>query len=730
MESQLPKNQVDTSKGKTSILIVDDRLDKLLAMRTVLEGLDQDLVCVRSGNEALRELLKQDFAVILLDVNMPEMDGFETATLIRKRQRSETTPIIFVSAVNDAETHVSLGYSLGAVDYILTPIVPEILRAKVAVFVDLFRKTEKVKRQAQENARLIQEQAARVEAEAARERLAFLAEAGSELAGSLDYEQIFESLNRLIVPNFADYCFIDQVDEIGRLRRVADSRKAGMVGHLRANANCDASDIPSLVSERVLASKKPELRNQSYVPLIGEGSGPESSEHQGFGEEFHYLAIPLSTRGSVIGVVFMVRTDKHHPFSAAQLSLAEELALRVALALENASLYSAAHRAREEAEAANKAKDRFLAVLSHELRTPLTPVITSIVNLEGDENLSEETRQTLLVMRRNVELEARLIDDLLDLTRVGSGKVSLSWETVNVHCLLKNALEICRPDIEAKELSLVTEFDQNEIFVAGDPARLQQMFWNIIRNATKFTSEGTIQVSTSSKDKMFQVEVSDTGMGIEPELLDRIFLPFEQSESGLFGGLGLGLTITKALVDLHNGHIHVKSNGKDQGATFILQFPIADAPAASLLTSQATPATDEMLPLRILIVEDHADTNEALQLLLTMRGYHVLSALNVKSALALAETNVIDVLISDLGLPDGNAGQTMELVESLYGATGIALSGYGMEEDKERSRKFGFSHHLVKPVEVTRLDSILSDLSHRAGSMRSLAESELTSPVQ
>ncbi len=722
MESQSPNNHVDASKEKTNILIVDDRSDKLLAMQTVLEGLDQNLVCVRSGNEALRELLKQDFAVILLDVNMPEMDGFETATLIRQRQRSETTPIIFVSAVNDAETHVSLGYSLGAVDYILTPIVPEILRAKVLVFVDLFRKTEKVKRQAQENARLIQEQAARVEAEAARERLAFLAEAGSVLAGSLDYQQIFHSLNRLIVPNFADYCLIDHVDESGRLRRVADSRR-GEVGNMEA----ETSDIPSRVSERVLASKKPELRNLFYVPFICDEYTSASVENQGLDEQFHYLAIPLSSRGSVIGVVLMVRTDKKHPFSATQLSLAEELALRVALALENASLYSAAHRAREEAEAANKAKDRFLAVLSHELRTPLTPVITSIVNLEADENLSNETRQTLLVMRRNVELEARLIDDLLDLTRVGSGKVSLCWETVNIHCLLKNALEICRPDIEAKELSLETDLDQNEIFVAGDPARLQQMFWNIIRNATKFTNQGTIQVSTSIKDNMFHVEVSDTGMGIEPELLDRIFMPFEQGESGLFGGLGLGLTITKALVDLHNGHIQVKSNGKDQGSTFILEFPIADAPVASLLTSPTTPATDEVTPLRILIVEDHVDTNEALRLLLTMRGYDVLTALNVKSALALAETNVIDVLISDLGLPDGNAGQTMDIVESRYAAIGIALSGYGMEEDKERSRKFGFSYHLVKPVDVTRLDTILSNLSLRAGSGRSLAESELTS---
>jgi len=343
---------MDASTEKTSILIVDDRPDKLLAMQTMLGGLDENLVCVRSGNEALRQLLKQDFAVILLDVNMPEMDGFETAALIRQRQRSETTPIIFISAVNDAETHVSLGYSLGAVDYILTPVIPEILRAKIAVFVDLFRKTEKVKRQAQEHAHFVHEQAARVEAEAARERLAFLAEAGSVLAGSLNYDQIFESLCRLIVPNFADSCVIDQVDEAGHVHRVADSRSGGEDWRAAADAGPAASEIGSPVVTRVLNSKKPELRNQIDVPPLGEIFGSRSADTNGFGEVFHYLAIPLATRGSIMGVVLMLRTERANPFTAAQLSLAEELAQRAALALENASLYSAAHRAREDAEAA------------------------------------------------------------------------------------------------------------------------------------------------------------------------------------------------------------------------------------------------------------------------------------------------------------------------------------------------------------------------------------------
>src|SRR5437763_2791409 len=200
------QHAADGADEKVNILIVDDRADKLLAHETVLAELNQNLVRARSGTEALRCLLQEDFAVILLDVNMPGMDGFETAKLIRQRARNETTPIIFISAVNDTETHVSRGYSLGAVDYILTPVVPEILRAKIAVFVDLFKKTEQVRRQAEEREKVIREQAARAEAEARQERFALLADASNVLAGSLDYEETFRNLAALVVPRVADFC--------------------------------------------------------------------------------------------------------------------------------------------------------------------------------------------------------------------------------------------------------------------------------------------------------------------------------------------------------------------------------------------------------------------------------------------------------------------------------------------------------------------------------------------
>src|SRR3981189_1770028 len=215
------KTNSDFSGDKVSILGVDDRPDKLLAYEVILADLKQNIVCVRSGKEALRRPLREDFAALLLDVNMPGMDGFETAALIRQRQRCETTPIIFVSAINDTVNHISRGYSLGAVDYILTPVVPDILRAKIAVFVDLFKKTEQIKRQSEEREKLIREQAARAEAEARQERFAFLADASNVLAGSLDYDETFRNLANLVVPRVADFCLVVAVEEEGGMRQVA-----------------------------------------------------------------------------------------------------------------------------------------------------------------------------------------------------------------------------------------------------------------------------------------------------------------------------------------------------------------------------------------------------------------------------------------------------------------------------------------------------------------------------
>jgi signal transduction histidine kinase/response regulator RpfG family c-di-GMP phosphodiesterase len=703
----IPKEPADE---KVSILIVDDRPDKLLAHESVLADLNQNLIRATSGKEALRCLLKQDFAVILLDVNMPGMDGFETAALIRQRQRSETTPIIFISAVNDTETHVSRGYSLGAVDYILTPVVPEILRAKIAVFVDLYKKTEQVKRQAEEREKFIREQAALAEAEARQERLAFLADASNVLAGSLEYHKTFHSLAHLVVPRLADFCVVLAAEEDGKLRQVAV-------------AHSELVDEPAF---RKLAEEFPASTaartGGAYVVKTGQSEMCCDMENGALQEIFErpeerelllsfaptsFIAVPLKTYDRVLGAIVMVNTREGRMCGTEELALAEELAHRAALAIDNAGLYKAAQIARAEAERANLAKDSFLAMLSHELRTPLTPVLTSVLALEQAEGLPEEVRASLQMIRRNVELEARLIDDLLDLTRISKGKVQLSLEMVDAHSLLRNALEICQADIDQKNLSLQTELAADKVCLEADPARLQQIFWNLIKNAVKFTPQGgRLQIRTENNDGQLCVEVSDSGMGIDAETLPKIFNAFEQGERTRLGGLGLGLAISKALVETHSGKLTAASAGRNQGATFTATFPVAaihvDGAAAQIALAPAARKT-----MRVLLVEDHEDTNRSLTHLLRRRGYHVQAARSVATALELAANERFDVLVSDIGLPDGSGIDLMQKLVSEHPIFGIALTGFGMEEDVRRSHDVGFHHHLIKPVDLNRLDSLI-----------------------
>jgi signal transduction histidine kinase len=391
---------------RANILLVDDRTDKLLALETVLACLGQNLVLARSGTEALRLLLQNQFALIVLDVSMPEMDGFETAALIRQRPRCELTPIIFVSAVNYSDTHLSRGYSLGAVDYILAPIVPEILRAKVSFFIELHKKNQLLKRQSELETELIRAQAAR-----------------------------------------------------------------------------------------------------------------------------------------------------------------------------------------EQAEAANSAKDRVLAMLSHELRTPLTPVLLASSILSEMPSVPDEIRNELRTIARNVELEARLIDDLLDATQLSLGKFSLTLEMTDVNTLIQSALKICAQEIAAKDLRVHYDPAASENSIRADPARLQQVFWNLIKNAIKFTlPNGTISLRSSTPQKgRLRLEVIDSGVGITASALSKIFDPFEQAGQIGLGGLGLGLAISKGIIELHGGMISALSSGPGQGATFIIELPTEpSSPAAKSLASVST----------------------------------------------------------------------------------------------------------------------------------------------
>jgi len=374
-----------------------------------------------------------------------------------------------------------------------------------------------------------------------------------------------------------------------------------------------------------------------------------------------------------------------------------------------------AERAKATAEEANQAKDHFLAVLSHELRTPLTPVLAA-VSLLKREQLPERAQERLELIRRNVELQSQLIDDLLDVTRIVRGKVELDRRKIDLFTILERAAEVCRPDLNARRLEFGIDYGPHRYTLEADAARLQQVFWNLIKNAIKFTPlGGCVGLRCRSEPGQVAVEVNDSGIGIEPGAIGRIFDAFAQAELSItrqFGGLGLGLAISKALVEMHGGTITARSDGLNQGATFTVRLPVVSAGAATEpIAEPGAPEAQSGKSLSILLVEDHGDTAETMVSLLEIFGHRVQRAGDVAAALDIAARGNFDLLISDLGLPDGSGLDLMRKLRSrglLWPA--IALSGYGQEKDLEQSRNAGFQVHLVKPVGISRLMEVIDSV--------------------
>ncbi len=376
-------------------------------------------------------------------------------------------------------------------------------------------------------------------------------------------------------------------------------------------------------------------------------------------------------------------------------------------------------RAWAAAEATNEAKDKFLATLSHELRTPLTPVLAVLSSMESQATEPQgREAMDLAMMRRNIELEARLIDDLLDLTRISRGKIDLQRGVTDLRQVVEHAVRTsCGEAMAAGRIEVAAELPEGDWTLWADASRLTQVVWNLLNNAVKFTSEGgTIRVHLTREEAppRFAVEVTDTGVGIDPDLLPRIFNAFEQGEPGVarHSGLGLGLAISKAIVELHGGVLGVRSEGRDRGATFTVRLPVvlpAEQPEQPTAGEGSPSAPEPLRPRHILLVEDHADTAEALRDLLLDRGYRVSMAGSIAQALELASeaAGQIDLVVSDLGLPDGSGLDLMRELVSLHGLSGIALSGYGMEEDVRKSQEAGFRLHLTKPVDVRALEEAI-----------------------
>ena len=408
------------------------------------------------------------------------------------------------------------------------------------------------------------------------------------------------------------------------------------------------------------------------------------------------LTVPVLEANERLIGVFLFASSKPKVFTERSERILTSVATQAAVSIEKARLY-------QTVTAASEAKDQFFAMLSHELRTPLHPALAIITSLHRDARIPADLQEDISIVARNIRLEARLIDDLLDFNRLIKGKLELTMDVVDVHTLIKNVVEICREDLEAKAHRLTAELHSPKSTVMGDTARLQQVLWNVLKNAIKFTpANGSILIRTSPVGQKLRVEIVDTGLGIEPASIERIFSAFDQGQdhpAAHFGGLGLGLSIARMFVELHHGSISASSPGLGKGATIAIEIPLCDAPA--------TPSSR-----RILLVEDHVDTLGALSRLLTRRGFEVTPAANAGEAIAAAERNTFDLLISDLGLPEFSGIELVAKIHAIQRVPAIALSGYGMESDLAESKGAGFQLHLTKPVDFEQLmiavDSLLT----------------------
>jgi signal transduction histidine kinase len=707
---------------KTNILIVDDRPDKLTVLASILESLGQNLVLARSGREALRRVLECDYAVILLDVNMPDVDGFETAALIRQRKHTAQTPIIFVTAYGD-DLNAAQGYSLGAVDYIYSPVVPQILRTKVSVFVDLYRKTELVKRQAEERVALAQEQVLRAAAEEATHRSLFLAEASAALASSLDFEATLRGLCQVLAPRLADLAAVTVAGPAQPWRSEAAwvQPGAGQVHSLSVAAFDTEADELGRALERVFASGKTEILDDLDLiyPPPPWGAEPAGRLHA-------VLLLPLLARGRVLGVLTL-GWHTGRPFDAEDVALAEDLAGRAAVAIDNARLY-------RDVQEANRRKNEFLAMLAHELRNPLAPIRNAVEVLRVRGAATPELEWARGVIDRQVQHLVRLVDDLLDVSRITRGKIQLKKEPVDLMAVVSRAVETSRPLIDEHGHVLTLTPALEPLWVEGDSVRLAQVLSNLLNNAAKFTEKGGNIWLTAQRDgAQAVVRVRDSGMGIPADMLGSVFDLFTQADRSLdraHGGLGIGLTLARQLVEMHGGTIEAHSKGPNQGAEFVVRLLLAK-PALSGLPA----STDADAPgnngagLRVLVVDDNRDAAESLHLLLQLCGHQTQVAHDGPAALAACESFTPQAVLLDIGLPGMDGYEVARRLRQLPGGERlllVATTGYGHTEDRHRSRAASFNAHLVKPIDPGELTALLARITPKGGRAEALSSSAAT----
>ena len=664
----------DADAQKVNILLVDDRAEQRLSLAAVLADLGENIVEASSGREALRWLLHSEFAVILLDINMPGMDGLETAALIRQRPSTAHTPIIFITAHSD-DTQAPRGYSLGAVDYILAPVQPDVLRTKVGVFVELFKKTEHIKRQ----------------------------------AAALEHRAI--QLHKLTEASLA----IHSAVSVERILQVVSDAAVAITGAVQC---VSTTEMASTGIRRAVAVSRTVTRDDAPPdpPSLPDTAATDPSVER--------LTIPLMARdGRAIGCLEVQQrgTDCRSDDRAMLLQLAQ----MTAIAIEN----TLASEARE----ANRLKDEFLATLSHELRTPLQAMLGWTAMLRSGRLDADSTRRGLEVIERSAKAQTQLIEDLLDVSRIISGKLRIEPRPLDLGTIVEATLDAVRPIAASKRIDVALTLDRWLGRVCGDATRLQQVLSNLLSNAVKFTATGgRIEVRVERWAGLARIRVSDTGRGIAPDLLPHIFERFRQGDSSTtrpYSGLGIGLAIVRHLVELHGGTVHAESPGSGQGAAFTVNLPIMEnghaqqdgvlipspAPAASI------PAVLNGLRLdgvRVLIVEDEADARECMTVVLEDCGATVTAVDSVSAALRVLEQSPTDVLLSDLGMPGEDGYALIRQLRARERERGgripaAAVTAYARSDDRERILHAGFDAHVGKPVEPAELAQLVSELAGR-----------------
>jgi PAS domain S-box-containing protein len=633
------------------VLLVDDEPARLVTYEAILAGLEVQTISASSGDEALRQLLRQDFAVILLDVHMPGMDGFEAARLIRGHPRLERTPIIFVTGAEVSALDQLRCYEAGAIDYIALPIIPEILRSKVAVLVELHQRH----RELQEVNRALKEARAEVDLQYTSQMTHQRQQYEAILSNTPDLAYVFDLNHRFVYANEG------LLKMWGKTREEAIGKTCLELGYEPWHAAMHDREI-----DQIVATQNP-VRGE--VPFAG-----------AFGRrDYDYLLVPVL--GADGGVIAVAGTSR---------DITERKQMEAAL--------------RES----DRRKDEFIAMLAHELRNPVAPIRNAAEILS---RVATDERQMALasLLKRQTDQLGRLLDDLLEVARVTQGRIELRREIVPIRACVQMAVEAVEPLIRQRCQRLSVTQNGLSIVVHADKVRLTQSIANLLTNAAKFTpSGGDISVTSRIEDGQAIIEVRDSGVGIAPDLLPRLFDLFVQGQRSLDrseGGLGIGLSVCKQLIEMHGGHVVAASDGVGHGATFTIYLPIAMEEAApGELTSDARNACR-----RVLVVDDNKDAADSLAALLNMEGHQVKAVYTAESGIEEVDLLQPDLIFLDIGLPRISGYEVVARIKAAHPLICVvALSGYGRPEDKERAVAAGFDAHLVKPVDFDVLRQLMN----------------------